>query len=185
MNIEINKSKRKTVSLVLKNSELLVVFAPLKMSKTEILHFIEMKKTWIEKNRQMLRNKEETLSKIEPLSKEEIENVKNKARQEIPKIVEYYARIIGVDYGRISFRMQKTRWGSCSSKGNLNFNYALAIMPIKVRDYVVIHELCHRRYMDHSKKFWDCVSEFMPDYKQQILWLKENGRQISKKLDVK
>ena len=78
----------------------------------------------------------------------------SKALDYIPGRVKYYADIIGVTYGKITIRNQKTRWGSCSSKGNLNFNCLLMLMPPEVIDYVVVHELCHRKQMNHSKAFW-------------------------------
>ena len=78
----------------------------------------------------------------------------------------------------ITIRNQKTRWGSCSSKGNLNFNCLLMLTPPEVIDYVVVHELCHRKEMNHSGAFWAEVEKVLPDYKEQVKWLKENGGQI-------
>lgn len=82
--------------------------------------------------------------------------------------VSYYADIMGVSYNRITIRDQKTRWGSCSSKGNLNFNFRLYYMPQHLMDYVIVHELSHRRHMDHSKEFWNEVGRFYPDYKKCV-----------------
>ena len=82
---------------------------------------------------------------------------------------------MGVDYGQITIRSQKTRWGSCSSKGNLNFNCLLLLAPPEVLDYVVVHELCHRKEMNHSPRFWAEVARVMPDYKVRRKWLKDNG----------
>lgn len=81
-------------------------------------------------------------------------------------------------YHRVTFRNQKTRWGSCSSRGNLNFNWRLVMAPIEVIDYVVFHELCHLRQMNHSKKFWNLVSQKIPDHKQHRKWLRENGARL-------
>ncbi len=97
------------------------------------------------------------------------------AKREIPGIVERYAKIMGVDYGRITIRHQKTRWGSCSSKGNLNFNCYLMLAPQEVLEYVVVHELAHRREMNHSKAFWKIVEQYKPNYKWSKRWLKEEG----------
>lgn len=90
----------------------------------------------------------------------------------------YYAAIMGVTYHRISIREQKTRWGSCSSAGNLNFNWRLIFAPEQVLDYVVIHELAHRKEMNHSKAFYQVVANVMPDYKKWQNWLRDNGQTL-------
>ena len=84
----------------------------------------------------------------------------------------------GISYGRITIRNQKSRWGSCSEKGNLNFNCLLMLTPPDVIDYVVVHELCHRIHMDHSAAFWAEVQKVLPDYKKAKKWLKDNGSSI-------
>ena len=82
---------------------------------------------------------------------------------------------MGVDYGRISVRQQKTRWGSCSVRGNLNFNWKLALMPEEILDYVVVHELAHRVEMNHSPRFWAVVETVLPDWRERRRWLKQHG----------
>ena len=89
---------------------------------------------------------------------------------------------MNVQYGRITIRNQKTRWGSCSSKGNLNFNCLLMLAPDEVVDYVVIHELCHLIEMNHSKAFWKQVEQMMPDYKKHRKWLKDHGNEIMERM---
>ena len=89
---------------------------------------------------------------------------------------------MGVTYGRITIRNQKTRWGSCSAKGNLNFNCLLMLVPEDVRDYVVIHELAHRKYMNHSKNFWHEVESFMPDYNEKRKWLRAHGDELMQRM---
>lgn len=93
----------------------------------------------------------------------------------IPEKVRHYAPLVGVDYGRITIRNQRTRWGSCSSKGNLNFNYLLMLLPDDVIDSVVVHELCHRKHMNHSPQFYAEVERVFPEYKSSNKWLNENG----------
>ncbi len=78
--------------------------------------------------------------------------------------------------GRIIVREQKTRWGSCSSKHNINLNWKLIMMPEEILNYVVVHELAHLKQMNHSKAFWEEVEKVLPDYKKQKEWLKQNGR---------
>ena len=104
--------------------------------------------------------------------------MKDEAKRVIPDRVKYYAGIMGVTFGKITIKNQKTRWGSCSSKGNLNFNCLLMLTPDKVRDYVVIHELCHLKQMNHSKMFWAEVEKVMPDYKVYRQWLSRNGNML-------
>ena len=98
------------------------------------------------------------------------------ARKKITERTAWYAKIMGVTYGRISIRAAKTRWGSCSGEGNLNFHWKLILMPPEILDYVVVHELAHRKQMNHSPLFWAEVEKVLPDYKARRAWLKENGR---------
>jgi hypothetical protein len=97
---------------------------------------------------------------------------KSVIKQAFEERVAYHAQIMGITYGRISVRDQKTRWGSCSSKGNLNFNYRLYYMPQHLMDYVIIHELSHRRQMNHSNLFWAEVQKYCPNYKKCVNELK-------------
>lgn len=91
---------------------------------------------------------------------------------------EEFAESLSVHFKDIRIRDQKSRWGSCSSKGNLNFNWRIIMAPEPVCDYVVIHELCHLVFMDHSVNFWNLVERICPDYRQYKKWLKENGKQL-------
>ena len=108
----------------------------------------------------------------------EILELKTKAKQELPAAVQKYAGLMGVTYNRITIRHQKTRWGSCTKTGNLNFNCLIMKMPDQVRDYVIIHELAHRKELHHSSKYWAIVAEYCPWYKQAKQWLKDNGQKL-------
>lgn len=101
-----------------------------------------------------------------------------KAHQIFSKKVSYYSRIMGVTCNRITVREQKTRWGSCSSKHNLNFNWRLLLAPEEIMDYVIVHELAHLREMNHSAKFYAVIESILPDYKNRQNWLKENGYRL-------
>ena len=171
MNYEIIRSRRKTLALEITRDGQLKVRAPYKVSRKEIQNFVKSKESWIFKH--LKRIEETKAEQPEPLSSEEIEKLVQKALQVLPEKVEHYARIIGVTYGRISIRNQKTRWGSCSSKGNLNFNCQLMRLPEELQDYVVVHELCHRKEMNHSSDFWKEVEYIMPDYQERRARLKQ------------
>ncbi len=176
--IEVIRSKRKTLAIEIRPDMRVVVRAPEKIPQNEIIKFVEEKQNWIKKHLVQMYFKAEEIKKQkkEPaLTNADIEKLCQKALSVIPDKVKYYAEIMGVTYGRITIRNQKTRWGSCSSKGNLNFNCLLMLMPDKVLDYVVVHELCHLKQMNHSKKFWKEVERYMPDYKNYKKWLNENG----------
>lgn len=176
--IEVIRSKRKTLAIEIRPDMRVVVRAPEKIPQNEIMKFVEEKQKWIKKHLVQMYFKAEEIKKQkkEPaLTNADIEKLCQKALSVIPDKVKYYAEIMGVTYGRITIRNQKTRWGSCSSKGNLNFNCLLMLMPDKVLDYVVVHELCHLKQMNHSKKFWKEVERYMPDYKNYKKWLNENG----------
>ena len=100
---------------------------------------------------------------------------RKRAAEAIRARCSHYAPLMGVSYGTITIREQKTRWGSCSAKGNLNFNWKLALMPEEILDYLVVHELAHRVEMNHSPAFWAVVAEEIPDYKTRREWLRQNG----------
>ena len=172
--ITVIRSKRKTLSIQVKYQEI-IARAPLKMKDKEIFTFIDSKEDWIKKHLEILMKKQKNLESVAELSRLEIQELTEKAKEFIPKRVECYADRIGVTYNRITIRCQKTRWGSCSSKGNLNFNCLLMLFPVEVIDCVVVHELCHRKQMNHSSVFYKEIEKVFPDYKKHHNWLKDNG----------
>ena len=185
MNVKIIRSNRKTLAIQINPDLSVTVRAPMYAPQSDIERILREKEGWIQKHiekiREMKEKKKETQGESmesEYLTNEEIKKLADKALQHIPKRVSYYEKQIGVTYGKITIRNQKTRWGSCSSKGNLNFNCLLMLTPPEVIDYVIVHELCHRKEMNHSGAFWAEVEKALPDYKEQVKWLKENGGQI-------
>lgn len=175
MELEIRRSNRKTMTIEVTKEAKVLVRAPYRMPLSEIQRFVNEKSDWIEKHIQKMREKQREVSEVERLTTEQIRELAELAIKVIPQRVAYYAKIIDVTYGRITIRNQKTRWGSCSGKGNLNFNCLLMLTPPEVLDYVVVHELCHRKEMNHSKWFWNEVEKVLPDYRERRKWLKENG----------
>lgn len=152
-----------------------VVRAPRRMALRDIDAFVERHRGWIERRTALLA---EAQQKRRVISERERGEGIRAAKERIPRRVAYFAEQMGVTYGRITIREQKTRWGSCSSKGNLNFNWKLALMPEEILDYVVVHELAHRREMNHSGRFWAIVEEALPDYRERRGALKEWGRKL-------
>jgi len=172
--IQVIRSKRKTVSLTV-GPEGIIVRVPLKEKTAQIESFVQSKASWIKKNALKIEAAKKRAGKTEPFTEAEIDLIKEKARQYIPQRAEYYARLLGVDYAKITVRSQRTRWGSCTSTGNLSFNCLLMLLPEKVIDSVVVHELCHRKHMNHSSAFYAEIARVFPDYAKCRLWLKDNG----------
>lgn len=170
---QVIKSDRKTIAIQIKPDGQVVVRCPKRMSIVEARRFAESKAGWIEKH--LAKRAAQDVEKYTP---KEIEQLREQARKLVTDRVNHYAPIIGVTYNRIAIRTQHTRWGSCSSKGNLNFNCLLAIVPSEVLDYVVVHELCHRKELNHSARFWNEVERIIPDYKARRKWLKDNGMKL-------
>lgn len=181
MQVKIIKSNRKTISIEVRMEEV-IVRAPQRMTNREIQVFLEKKRDWIVKHQKIMQERAEAINDQPCYTEEEIKELAEKALRIIPEKVKHYAPIVGVNYGRITIRNQQTRWGSCSSKGNLNFNCLLVLFPDEVMDYVVVHELCHRKHMNHSAAFYAEVERVFPEYKRCQKWLKENGGMYLRRL---
>ncbi len=166
------------MSLQIKPDGSVELKAPMQITDAQIQEFLHQKSGWIEKHLQKIRERQEKMAHAELLTMDELYDLADRALKLIPERVAYFAPIVGVTYGRITIRNQRSKWGSCSGKGNLNFNCLLMLMPSDVLDYVVVHELCHRKEMNHSPKFWVEVEKVLPDYRQQLNWLKEHGDEI-------
>ena len=121
-------------------------------------------------------------SPISEASEEELAELKKRAREVFLSRAAYFAPLVGVRCGRITVRSQHSKWGSCSSKGNLNFNCLLLLAPAEALDYVVVHELCHMLEMNHSPRFWAQVERVLPDYKNARKWLKDHGAGLMARL---
>ena len=178
MEYEIIRSDRKTLSMQLKEDGRLVVRAPRRMSAREIERFLRGHWDWVEKQQAKLAAR----PRVEPMTEEELAELKKRARGVFIARCAYYAPLAGVRFGQISVRSQHTKWGSCSAKGNLNFNCLLLLAPPEVLDYVVVHELCHRLEMNHSPRFWAQVGRILPDFESSRRWLRKNGSALMARL---
>lgn len=169
------RSRRKTISISVNTECEVIVKAPLYASRYDIDRFINQKKNWIINNIEKQSERAKAAGEVYKLSLEELRQYGDITIQRIEPLLKEFASFYGVSYKRVTIRNQRTRWGSCSSRGNLNFNCLLAAVPDRVVKYVVVHELCHLLEMNHSKAFWAQVSRTVPDYKTDVKWLKENG----------
>ena len=174
------RSKRKTISIEVNNDLEVIVRAPKWVSMRDIRYFVDEKENWIRKAKKRVEKARKANAGIPDnrLSEAELHELADRAKQVIPGRVAHYAELLGVSYGRITIRNQKTRWGSCSSKGNLNFNCLLMLAPPEVVDAIVVHELCHRIEMNHSARFYKYVHRVYPDYDKWNGWLKKHGREL-------
>ncbi|MCR5459205.1 MAG: M48 family metallopeptidase [Acetatifactor sp.] len=182
--IQIIRSSRRTLSLQVKHDGRIIVRAPRNASLKDIEAFVRKNSAWLRKHLALVEKEmaAEAASPVQPLSMDEIRSLADEALRVIPERTAHFAPLVGVQYGRITIRNQKTRWGSCSSKGNLNFNCLLMLAPPKVLDYVIVHELCHRKEMNHSPRFWAEVAKIIPDYKIYEKWLKTEGTRLMRRM---
>lgn len=174
-NVEVRRSKRKSAAIKITADMQIVVFVPLYVSDNEIERMVILKSKWIDEHMLKVQSTIDERSKLEKITFEQIKELADQAVEYIPKRVKYYAEKENFIYNKITIKNLVSRWGSCSTKGNLNFNCLLMLTPDYVIDYIVVHELCHLREMNHSEKFWADVEKIMPDYQRAELWLKQNG----------
>ena len=177
LSYQIIRSARKTIVIQIMPDGSIVVRCPKRMRSDAIKRFVESKSDWIEKHltNRVPRNEEK-------LTYLELKELRERTRILVTERARHFAPLVGVNYNQIAIRSQRTRWGSCSSKGNLNFNCLLALVPPEVLDYVVVHELCHRKELNHSDRFWTEVEKVLPDYKIRKKWLKDNGTNLIARL---
>jgi len=173
-------SNRRSISITVNPGGQIIIRAPKAMPQTTIMSSIIGKSRWIlsayEKQKNTPPPPPDKPKDAATLALEK--RYRMAAREYIPKRVAHYQELTGGHYEKICIRDQQTRWGSCSSKGTLSFNYRLMLAPPRVLDYVVVHELCHLTHMNHSKEFWKMVESILPDYRIYRKWLKENGHTL-------
>ena len=172
--ISVFRSARKSLGLEVRDANTVLARIPTRVSDRELKAFVENHRSWIlEKTEVMAEREEKRKSTPAPPPELLSKTDRMKIQLKIGKRVRHYCEAMGVTVGYVTVKNQKTRWGSCSAKGNVNFNYQLAFLPDELLDYVVIHELAHRRHMNHSRAFWAEVEKYCPDYLERREQLKE------------
>lgn len=164
--VHIKRSARKTVALEIREGELYFK-APLALSEKEIHDFLQKHIRWIRN-----RMGQQTKRLPDSFTEDEKRRLKKQAGEILKVKTAYFARLMGVSYNRIYIKEQKTVWGSCSTKGNLNFNWKLIFTGPDQLEYVVVHELAHLKQMNHSPAFWKEVEAVLPDYRERRKKLK-------------
>jgi predicted metal-dependent hydrolase len=172
--VEIRRSRRaRRWALTVPWGDHVVLTVPTGMSELEIEAVLAAHRDWIARERAAqaprLRLDARRVSEAE---------ARAAARELVTMVLEEEAPALGVSYTRVQIRGQRTRWGSCSSRGTLSFNWRLALAPFEVLDYVVVHELCHLREANHSARFWKLVASRRPDWRRQRNWLTANGPEL-------
>lgn len=177
--------KSKGIRIIVHHDGRVVVTIPYRMPIRLAQAYVATKKDWIQERvesfltEQKKREASGVLPKMTAKDKKlDFDRNKEKARKIITEKVELLNQHYGFEYKSIAIRNQKTRWGSCSKKGNLNFNYKIAFLPNKMLEYVVVHELCHLKEFNHGEKFWDLVAELAPDYREIRNEMKKEGMRL-------
>lgn len=183
MEYDLIRSSRKTISAQIKNGRL-ILRVPQRATRVQIEAFLQAHRRWIETHLAKSQTQKKQAAALPKLTSADIQALKASAREVIPERVAYYAPLVGVSVGTITIRCQKTLWGSCTSKGNLNFNCLLMLAPPEVLDSVVVHELCHRKEMNHSQRFYDAVLRVMPDYHRHHQWLRNQGQMLLARVET-
>jgi predicted metal-dependent hydrolase len=146
---------------------------PASMADDEITRVIDAHRDWLLAQRALQRPR----LKLDPRRVSESDG-RRAARELVRMLVDEEAPQLGVEVTRIEIRSQRTRWGSCSTSGALSFNWRLVLAPLEVLDYVVVHELCHLRVPNHSRRFWHLVESRRPDWRRQRDWLNAHGPEL-------
>ncbi len=160
---KIKKSKRaKRMRLAVYCDGSIVVTSPFGVGKSTVEKFLADKKQWLYSKIQFFKKIDSKA--IRTFSHKDYLQNKDAALTLVNERVQFYNEIYGFSFNKISIKNQKTRWGSCSSKKNLNLNYKIVFLPQKHQDYIIVHELCHLKELNHSRKFWALVEKALPDY---------------------
>ena len=160
-----NARRAKGVRITIYADSRVSVTKPRWVSKKFAEDFVQERHEWILE--QVSKNRNNPNNILGKYGEREYKEQKKNARTLVERKVKEINKIYNFNYKNIYIRNQRTRWGSCSSKGNLSFNFKIVYLPEDLQDYLIAHELCHLKHMDHSQNFWDCVARAIPDYKEK------------------
>ena len=173
MEYRLVRSSRRTVCIELDRLGHITVRAPHRMPLTEIEAFVGSRAAWVEKHRARLAE-----TARPPLGEEEILMLRRLAKEVLPARTAYFAALMGIEYTGVGITSAKKRLGSCSSLGRISYSYRLMQYPERVIDYVVVHELAHRKEMNHSTRFYAVIEKILPDYRERIREMKSTPRAV-------
>lgn len=175
------RSKRKTVSIMVTENSEVVVRVPLQSQVKDIEKLVAKHLDWIEKSIRKTKAKNAS-AKASTLTDAQITELKQKAKEYLPERVAYFSDIMDGLPAEVKITSAKRHWGSCihrNSKDNICFSYRVMLLPADLIDYIVVHELSHIRVKDHSKRFYEEVAKYMPDYQERTIKLKQMNQTIS------
>lgn len=183
--LEIIEDRRRKHMLLSVDRERIILKVPFNTPYESIVNMLYRHRNWIDIRLNQQKEAKEIARQKGILGEKDIPKLKEQAFEDITKMADYYAKIIGVDYKKIEIGLYKNIWGSCSSEGTLSFNLLLMLAPPKIRASVVCHELCHRRVFSHRKEFYDILYKYFPEYEQSSEWLRENQDVLENRIDIK
>ncbi len=178
----LTRSSRKTVGLKINNSRNITLTFPRQFTDSDIEDFLEKRRCWIDHYVVKARLRELETEDLPRLTYDDLRQLANATLSLLQPLLDEYIPLLRVSVKRVTVKAQRTRWGSCSAKGNLNFNCLLALTPDYVQRYIVVHELCHLLHMNHSPAYWMEVARILPDYQMAEDWIKEEGWKLFKQL---
>lgn len=173
-NIKIYPRKRKSFAMKMNGEQEFCLYVPRAIRDKQLKNFLVESRPWLVQACKKLEQVSKSCSRVDcPIYDQLTKEQRSENEGKVKACVDKYAQNMGVSYGKITLRNQKTRWGSCSATGNLNFNYRICYIEQELMEYVVVHELAHRKEMNHSPAFWQEVAYVLPDYSSRRYKLKQ------------
>jgi len=173
------RTRRKTMSLEISDDLKILVRAPKHINEEQVTEFIAKNELWLKKRLTKKILEKKKLKSFKKMLKKDLLACKSSSQEMIDKLLEPLAGEMGVRYKKFRLSNAKKRWGSCNARSSINLSWKLVFAPVNVVRYVLVHELCHIKHLNHSKAFWQEVEKHKPDYKNCQKWLRENNYLLS------